>query len=47
MNDEEIPEDINVHKQIWGKDADQVNYGSEEKNEDDERAMCYMQFPHR
>jgi len=27
MNDDEIPEDINVHKQIWGKDADQVIYG--------------------
>ena len=42
MNDEEIPEDINVHKQIWGKDADQVNYCSEEKNEDDEQrcAIC-------
>jgi hypothetical protein len=25
--DDEIPEDINVHKQIWGKDADQVIYG--------------------
>lgn len=29
--DDEIPEDINVHKQIWGKDADQVIYGEGEK----------------
>jgi hypothetical protein len=27
--------DINVHKQIWGKDADQVIYGEVEKTEDD------------
>jgi hypothetical protein len=41
MNDEEI-QDINIHKQIWGKDADQVDYGSAEKNEDDEQrcAIC-------
>ncbi len=36
MNDDEIPEDINVRKQIWGKDADQVIYGEVEKKEDDE-----------
>jgi hypothetical protein len=23
----EIPDDINTHKQIWGKDAAQVSYG--------------------
>lgn len=34
MSDDEIPEDINVHKQIWGKDANQVIYGK--KTEDDE-----------
>jgi hypothetical protein len=33
-DDEEIPEDINVHKQIWGKDANRVKYGN--KTEDDE-----------
>jgi hypothetical protein len=33
MNDDEIPEDINVHKQIWGKDADEVIYGEVEKKE--------------
>ncbi len=37
MNDDEIPEDINVHKQIWGKDADQVIYGEVEKKEDEEQ----------
>ena len=34
MSDDEIPEDINVHKKIWGKDANQVIYGK--KTEDDE-----------
>ena len=34
MSDDEIPEDINIHKQIWGKDANQVIYGK--KTEDDE-----------
>ncbi len=37
MSDDEIPEDINVHKQIWGKDANQVIYGEVEKKEDDEQ----------
>lgn len=23
----DIPDEINVHKKIWGKNADQVNYG--------------------
>jgi hypothetical protein len=27
MGHEEIPEDINIHKKIWGKNADQVVYG--------------------
>ena len=35
--DDEIPEDINVHKQIWGKDAGQVIYGEGEKKNDDEQ----------
>ena len=30
----DIPEEINVHKQIWGKDADQVIYGKLEANEE-------------
>jgi hypothetical protein len=29
----DTPEEINVHKQIWGKDADQVIYGRLEQNE--------------
>jgi hypothetical protein len=28
------PEEINVHKLIWGKDADQVIYGGLEGNEE-------------
>ena len=28
-NDIDIPEEINVHKQNWGKNADQVIYGRE------------------
>jgi hypothetical protein len=30
----DTPEEINVHKQIWGKDADQVVYGRFEGNEE-------------
>jgi hypothetical protein len=30
----DIPEEINAHKQIWGKDADQVIYGNLEGNEE-------------
>jgi hypothetical protein len=37
VSDNEIPEDANVHKQIWGKDADQAIYGEVEKKEDDEQ----------
>jgi hypothetical protein len=36
MSDDEIPEDINVHKQIWGKDANQVIYGRVDQKEDDD-----------
>lgn len=31
----EIPEDINVHKKIWGKNAEEVVYGTEERAQDD------------
>jgi hypothetical protein len=34
-NNNEIPEDINVHKQIWGKNAEEVVYGTEERAQDD------------
>jgi hypothetical protein len=27
MDSEEIPDDINIHKKIWGKNADEVVYG--------------------
>jgi hypothetical protein len=30
----DIPEEINVHKRIWGKDADRVIYGRLEGEED-------------
>jgi hypothetical protein len=30
LNEIEVPEEINVHKQIWGKDAEEVVYGSVE-----------------
>jgi hypothetical protein len=36
MSDDEIPEDINVHKQIWRKDVTQVIYGEVDKKEDEE-----------
>jgi hypothetical protein len=37
---DDIPEEINVHKQIWGKDADRVIYGRLEENEDTYRELC-------
>jgi hypothetical protein len=27
LESEEIPDDINIHKKIWGKNADEVVYG--------------------
>jgi hypothetical protein len=30
----DIPEEINVHKKIWGKDADRVIYGGLEGKKD-------------
>jgi hypothetical protein len=41
----EIPEEINAHKQIWGKNAEEVIYGSgrneDQKGEDENRcAIC-------
>ena len=27
MDSEETPDDINIHKKIWGKNADEVVYG--------------------
>jgi hypothetical protein len=36
MSDDEIPEDINVHKQIWGKDVTKVIYGEVDKKENEE-----------
>ena len=42
MNGIDIPEEINVHKQIWGKNAEEVIYGSgKEKDQDEYRCpMC-------
>jgi hypothetical protein len=41
----EIPEEINVHKQIWGKNAEEVIYGGrgneDQEGEDENRcAIC-------
>lgn len=41
----EIPEEINVHKQIWGKNVEEVIYGSREnavqEGEDENRCpLC-------
>jgi hypothetical protein len=44
-NDVDIPEEINVHKQNWGKNADQVIYGREggETGEiDDDDYICFF-----
>ena len=40
MSDDEIPEDINVHKQIWGKDANQVIYGNKKKDDEERCPIC-------
>ncbi len=41
MEDNEIPEDINVHKKIWGKNADEVAYGKKERaQEEDDETRC-------
>jgi hypothetical protein len=34
LDNEEIPEDINIHKKIWGKNADQVVYGGDGRKEE-------------
>jgi hypothetical protein len=39
-DDDEIPEDINVHKQIWGKDANQVTYGKKTDDDDGRCPIC-------
>jgi hypothetical protein len=42
MSNHEIPEEINVHKQIWGKNMDEVIYGIEEtvQGNDDDEGRC-------
>ena len=41
-NEIEIPKEINTHKQIWGKNADQVIYGREGQggDEEDNEYLC-------
>jgi hypothetical protein len=31
LDSEEIPDDINIHKKIWGKNADAVVYGGKKE----------------
>ena len=33
LDSEEIPDDINIHKKIWGKNADEVIYGGKKDRE--------------
>jgi hypothetical protein len=40
MNDIDIPEEINVHKQIWGKNAEEVIYGGGKEEDQDEEYRC-------
>jgi hypothetical protein len=42
MNGIDIPEEINVHKQIWGKNAEEVIYGSGEEEDQDDEYRCPM-----
>jgi hypothetical protein len=39
-NEFDIPEEINVHKQIWGKNPEEVIYGRGEVAEDDDEYRC-------
>ena len=43
-NETDVPEEINVHKQNWGKNADQVVYGrggeGSEEIEDEDEYRC-------
>ena len=48
LDSEEIPDDINIHKKIWGKNADEVEYGGKkerkgkkdkDKTEQDDRCL--------
>jgi hypothetical protein len=41
-NEFDIPEEINIHKQIWGKNADEVVYGKgeEAREEEDDEYRC-------
>jgi hypothetical protein len=39
-NESDIPEEINVHKQIWRKNPEEVIYGRGEVAEDDDDYRC-------
>jgi hypothetical protein len=39
-NESDIPEEINVHKQIWGKNPEEVIYGRGKVAEDDDDYRC-------
>jgi hypothetical protein len=42
-NESDIPEEINVHKQIWGKNPEEVIYGrGEVAEDDDEYRLSYL-----
>jgi hypothetical protein len=40
MNCIDTPEEINVHKQIWGKNAEEVIYGGREEGDQDKEYRC-------
>jgi hypothetical protein len=40
MNCIDTPEEINVHKQIWGKNAEEVIYGGREEGDQGEEYRC-------
>jgi hypothetical protein len=45
MNNNEIPDDINVHKKIWGKNAEDVIYGGRGIDDDDDengQLLCFF-----
>jgi hypothetical protein len=49
MENEDSPEDINIHKRIWGENADQVVYdrvgGKEGENDHFEKERVHFVIP--
>ena len=46
MNNNETPDDINIHKKTWGKNAEEVIYGGRGIDDDDDdengQLLCFL-----